>query len=75
LLVQPKATAGARLSLQAEPSGRAAGDEDFGERSAIDVMGVNDDFISRYRRWSILFMTVAAVTVAWLWYSVFVTNA
>ena len=29
---------GARLSLQAQPSGRVADHEDFGERSAIDVV-------------------------------------
>jgi hypothetical protein len=30
--------AGARLSLQAQPSGRAADNEDIGERPAIDLV-------------------------------------
>ena len=34
----PGLFAGSRLSLQAQPSGRAARDEDFSERPALDVV-------------------------------------
>ena len=34
----PRLLAGSRLSLQAQSSGRAANDEDFSERSAINVV-------------------------------------
>jgi len=34
----PRLLAGSRLSLQAQSSGRAANDEDIGERSAIDMV-------------------------------------
>ena len=34
----PGLFAGSRLSVQAQPSGRAADREDFGERSTVDVV-------------------------------------
>jgi hypothetical protein len=38
LHAMPVLFAGSGLSLQAQPSGRAASDEDFGERPALDMV-------------------------------------